>query len=115
MRSEEEIKNRIASIKGDILNDIMNGCFTDRSLQKQRDWVKCLEWVLQQSDNRYDKSIDVRINNALRRYKILNNCTLTLKELSDKEFLCSIVGLGKTSIKCILENPKKYVRKEDNQ
>lgn len=46
MRSIIEIKNRIARIKGNILNDIMNGCFTDHSLQEQRDWIECLEWVL---------------------------------------------------------------------
>lgn len=50
MRSIIEIKNRIASIKGNILNDIMNGCFTDHSLQEQRDWIECLEWVLQEDN-----------------------------------------------------------------
>lgn len=50
MRGIIEIKNRIASIKGNILEDIMNGCFTDHSLQEQRDWIEALEWVLQEDN-----------------------------------------------------------------
>lgn len=50
MRSEKEIEMRIKSIKDNILSDIMNGCFTDHSLQEQRDWIECLEWVLQEDN-----------------------------------------------------------------
>lgn len=47
MRSEKEIEMRIKGIKDNILSDIRNGCFTNHSLQEQRDWIECLEWVLE--------------------------------------------------------------------
>lgn len=50
MRSKFEIELRIKSIKGNILTDILNGSFTDHSLQEQRDWIECLEWVLQEDN-----------------------------------------------------------------
>ena len=50
MRSKFEIELRIKSIKGNILKDILDGCFTDHSLQEQRDWIECLEWVLKDGE-----------------------------------------------------------------
>ena len=50
MRSKFEIELRIKSIKGNILKDIVDGSFTDHSLQEQRDWIEALEWVLQEDN-----------------------------------------------------------------
>ena len=50
MKDITEIKNRIANIRAVILKDIMDGSFTDHSLQEQRDWIECLEWVISEDN-----------------------------------------------------------------
>jgi len=50
MKTEEEIKKKIENLKQDIIQDVLEGCFTDFELHHDKCWIEALEWVLESEE-----------------------------------------------------------------
>ena len=50
MKTEEEIKKKIENLKQDIIQDVMDGCYTDFELHKCKCWIDALEYVLESEE-----------------------------------------------------------------
>lgn len=51
MKSKVEIKARIEEIKKRIINEVLNGSYSDVFLQEGRDWIDALEWVIEGAED----------------------------------------------------------------
>lgn len=51
MKSKVEIKARIEEIKKRIINEVLDGSYSNVSLQEERDWIDALEWVIEGAEN----------------------------------------------------------------